>query len=150
MGDKPIPSSPLLLLEIDDGLGGGCWDEEDQSSESYLALPRERRQHPEDAPTIAEDNARLLLLLQELRRQVGGKKGVSGGLGSGGILSLGYANVAVGGGRGGGQGLAGGGTRQAVEAWDVGPPSRRGHWAAQVVGDIARPTTDGKTGLGGA
>jgi hypothetical protein len=46
-------------------------------------------------PTIAEDDARLLLLLQELRRRVGGKKeGMAGRLGGGGILSLGYANVA--------------------------------------------------------
>jgi hypothetical protein len=62
MGDEPIPPPPLLLLEIDDGLGGGCWDEEDPSSELYLALPRERRQHPDDAPTIAEDDARLIIL----------------------------------------------------------------------------------------
>ncbi len=56
---------------------------------------------PDDALTIAEDGARLLLLLQELRRRVGRKKeGVAGGLGDGGILSLGYANVAVGGGKG--------------------------------------------------
>ncbi len=54
-----------------------------------------------NAPRIAEDDARLLLLLQELRRWVGGKKeGVAGGLGGGGILSSGYANVAVRGGEG--------------------------------------------------
>ena len=101
MGDEPIPPPPLLLSEIDDGSGGECWDEEDPLSELYLALPREWRQHPDDAPTIAEDDARLLLLLQELRRRVGGKKeGVAGRLGGGGILSLGYANVAVGGGAG--------------------------------------------------
>ncbi len=56
---------------------------------------------PDDVQTIAEDDARLLLLLQELRRQVGGKKeGVAGGLGGRGILSLGYADVAIGGGEG--------------------------------------------------
>ncbi len=31
--------------------------------ESYLALPRERRQNPDDAPTIAEDDARLIILI---------------------------------------------------------------------------------------
>jgi hypothetical protein len=98
MGDKPIPPPPLLLSEIDDGSVGGGWDEEDPLSESYLALPRKRRQHPDNAPTIAEDDAQLPLLLQELRRRVGGKKGVAGGLGGGGILSWGYAYVAVGGG----------------------------------------------------
>ncbi len=102
MGDELIPPPPLLLSEINDGSGEGGWDEEDPSSELYLALPRERRQHPDNAPTIAEDDARLLLLLQELRRRVGGKKGVAGGVGGRGILSLGYANVAIGGGRGGG------------------------------------------------
>ncbi len=56
---------------------------------------------PDDALTIAEDDARLLLLLQELRWWVGEKKeGVAGGLGGRGILSLGYADVAVGGGEG--------------------------------------------------
>jgi hypothetical protein len=62
MGDKPIPPPPLLLSEINDGLGGGCWDEEDPLSELYLALPREQRQHPDDAPTITEDDAWLIIL----------------------------------------------------------------------------------------
>jgi hypothetical protein len=107
MGDEPIPPPPLLLLEIDDGSGGGGWDKEDPSSELYLALPRERRQHPDNAPTIVEDDARLPLLLQELRRWVSGKKeGVAGGLGGGGILSSGYADVAIGG--GGGERVGGG------------------------------------------
>ncbi len=70
-------------------------------SELYLALPQERCQHPDNAPVIAEDGALLSLLLQELRRQVGGKKGMADGLGGRGILSLGYANVVV---RGGGKG----------------------------------------------
>ncbi len=63
MGDEPIPPPPLLLSEIDNGSGGGCWDEEDPLSELYLALLRERRQHLDDAPTIAEDDARLIILI---------------------------------------------------------------------------------------
>ncbi len=121
MGDKPIPPPPLLLSEIDNGSGGGCWDKEDPSSELYLALLRERRQHPDDAPTIAEDDARLPLLLQELRRRVGGKKNVTAGLGGRGILSSGYANVAIGGGEGRGVRIA-----------RVAPPSAIGGQAVKV------------------
>ncbi len=62
MGDESIPPPPLLLLEINDGSGEGCCDEEDPSSESYLALPREWHQHPDDAPTIVEDDTRLIIL----------------------------------------------------------------------------------------
>jgi hypothetical protein len=62
MGDELTPPPPLLQLEFDDGSGGGCWDEEDRLLESYLALPREWRQHLDDAPTIAEDDARLIIL----------------------------------------------------------------------------------------
>ncbi len=132
MGDEPIPPPPLLLSEIDDGLGGGCWDEENPSSESYLALPRERRQHPDNTPTIAKDDAQLLLLLQELRRQVGRKKGVAGGLGGGGILSLGYADVAAGGGEG----------RGARTSRRRDTLSRRslGHWTAKLLGMSGRPS----------
>jgi hypothetical protein len=39
------PSPPLPISEIDDGLGGGGWDEEDPSSVLYLALPQEWCQH---------------------------------------------------------------------------------------------------------